>query len=128
MANYPVSLPSFDQQENGIDVVDAADVNTAYDEITAIATELGTGAKGSAASVSARIAAVESGVTSITGSAVTSSGNKTITVASDAHVSLTIAAKSGQTGNLLEAKNSSGTANTVINASGHIVSIDGGSA
>lgn len=144
-ASYPASAPTLPaQQVDGTSTVNAQDVNLVYDELTAVAATLGTtpATRSSAwsstsfntsttefSTVGARIKNVEDGVQVITGAAVTTAGNKTITVASDANIGLVLKAKSGQTGNLIEFRASgSDTPVTAIDPSGHIVAIDGGSA
>ncbi len=65
MADYPGSIVSFIQQVNCPDPVidefslDMADVNSAYNEIEAIETELGIDPAGSEATVAARLTAIE---------------------------------------------------------------------
>jgi len=144
VASYPVSAPVLPAtQVDGTSTVNAEDVNLVYDELAAVANTLGVApATRSAAwgsnsyntgtltfgTVGARIKNVEDGVQVITASALTTVGNKTVTVASDANVSLALKAKSGQTGNLFETRLSDNTLVTEINASGYIVAIDGGTA
>ena len=54
-ASYPSAIKSFTQQVDLSDVIDAADVNEAYDEIEAIQTELGTDPAGTATDVKTRL-------------------------------------------------------------------------
>jgi hypothetical protein len=144
VASYPVSAPVLPApQVDGDDTVNAEDVNLVYDELKAVAATVGLSpATRSAAwnsntydtvttafgTVGARIKNVEDGVQVITSSALTTAGSKTVTVTSNANVSLALKAKSGQTGNLFETRLSDNTLVTEINASGYIVAIDGGSA
>jgi hypothetical protein len=144
-ASYPTSAPVLPaEQVDGVDTVNAEDVNLVYDELKAVASTLGlTPATRSAAwssvsyntgttafgTVGARIKNVEDGVQTITSAAVTTAGAKTITVTSDANIGLVLKAKSGQTGNLMEFRASgSDTPVTAIGPSGLILAIDGGTA
>lgn len=58
---YPGAIDSFTTKVNGVDVPDADHVNDLQTAVVAIETELGTDPAGSAATVSARIAALEGG-------------------------------------------------------------------
>lgn len=144
-ASYPAGTPNLpEQQTDGVSTVNAGDVNPVYDELKAVTDTLGTNphkrssawssnsystASTDFATVGDRIKNVEDGVQVITGSAVTSAGNKTVTVVSDTHIGLTMKAKSGQTANLMEFRPSgSDTPSTAINSAGYIVVIDGGTA
>ena len=125
------------------DTVNAADVNTAYDELRAIQVELGTNpsdraigwasgtfstASQSFDTVSARIQNAETGVAAVTVAHVSKSGGSQILPAVASTVGLQIRAQTEQSANLLEIKNSSNTVTTSVNSSGYIVAIDGGSA
>lgn len=54
-ASYPGAIKSFTQQTDGVDIVAAADVNSAYDEIEAVETELGTDVAGSVTNLKTRL-------------------------------------------------------------------------
>ncbi len=56
MATYPAALITFTTKTNQVDLVDAAHINTAQDEIVAIQTELGTDPAGSATNLKTRLA------------------------------------------------------------------------
>lgn len=51
MAQYPGAIKSFSQRTDGVDTASAIDINTVYDEIEAIQTELGVNPAGSFATV-----------------------------------------------------------------------------
>ena len=74
MAQYPAAVPNFPTHQDGVSpadtnpaaVLSAAEVNSIQAELTAIATELGPDASGAAATVAARLTAIES--TALSGS------------------------------------------------------------
>ena len=150
-ASYPSSIKIWSINDAGFEypqdlrtVVYARHVVTIYDEVTAIQQQLGaggvtTGAVSSSlptysssttswASLRERLLNIESGVFQGVTNRVSTVGGSTITSAGDSTVSLTVRAKSGQTANLLELRNSSGTIVTSVGPSGFIATIDGGSA
>jgi hypothetical protein len=142
-ANYPGDpvffLPKVDLQ----DTVVAADVNSVYDEVTAIAnTALGTNPhiRNSAfpgswddattrtwTGVGSRLTNVENGTQLALSTLVSRNGGSTIRSAGN-ETSLRIRAQSGQTSNLLVVSNSSDTPMVTVTTAGQInaVSIDGG--
>lgn len=145
MAGYPDALPQtvLTPQTDGESTVNADDVNLAYLEINKVAnaigltpnvraTSMGAGtadvSSTTFASVKTRIENVENVAYTAGLNNLKTSGNQEIQVANNAHVSLSVRAKTDQTADLLTAKNSSGTANTRINSQGYIVNIDGGDA
>lgn len=144
VASYPGANPTLPlNQVNGVDIVDADDVNLIYDELKAVASTLGLNPQNRSAAwssnsystastnfstVGARIKNVEDGVQVITGKAVTTDGGRTILPAGTSTVNLGLKAQTSQTANLLEVRNSADTLVTAINAAGNIVTIDGGSA
>lgn len=89
MAVYPGLIKTFPTLVDGADSVLALHQNERGDEITAIETELGTNPKGSDASVSARLARLDSGLQSLQSSWIavsdtwTRTGNYTFTVSGD---------------------------------------------
>jgi len=126
-ARYPTQLPAFTPQIDGKDGVNAVDVNILYEEVDAIAAALGLNPKGDAASVSARIGAVESSATNY----VATAGGSIIAPAAASTRGLAIRAQTSQSANLFEITNN---ANNVtyfaVGSAGAITlpSIDGGSA
>jgi hypothetical protein len=145
MAGYPGELPQtvLDPQLDGESSVNADDVNLAYLEINKIASAIGvlptvratamsSGTPNVASTtftdVKTRIENVENVAFTAGLNNLKTSGNQEIQVANNAHVSLSIRAKTDQTADLFAAKNSGNTANTRINAAGFIVNIDGGDA
>lgn len=61
MAVYPAGIKTFVDQVDGVDTVDAADVNLLYAEVTAIETELGVDVAGTATTLAVRLATVIGG-------------------------------------------------------------------
>jgi hypothetical protein len=134
-ANYPSSVTTFTKKVDLLDLVVAADVNSVYDEVTAIETILGalpatsTGWSGSFDSSTTswttlrdRIQNIEFGTYTAFTDRVSKSGGTTITSSANGTVSLAIQAKSGQTADIFQAKNSSGTVITKVNSSGVLLS------
>lgn len=67
VAAYPAAIPQFTTKIDLQDIVFAAHINQLQLEVAAISTELGTLPKGTAASVKARVAAVEAALATVTG-------------------------------------------------------------
>jgi len=125
-ARYPGLQPNFSPQVDGQDGVNAQDVNTLYEEVLAITTELGVDPAGSAATVDARIGAIE---TSLAGNYVLTAGGSTVAPSSAATKGVTIRANASQTANLFEVTNNA--ANNIyfaVSSAGSLTipSIDGG--
>lgn len=131
-ANYPVSTKTWVPKVDNVDPVIASDVNTAYLEISAIETTLGTSPTTISSwsgtldqsttvwsSVAARIANIEKGLNTAYNDRVKSTGGSTIS-SSSTTVGLTISTSGS--GNLLVA------GNTTIDSNGNILVIDGGTA
>ena len=132
-AQYPASVKTFTNKVDNTDTVIASDVNLAYDEITALENTLGTTPATSSTwsgtfnttsatdwtTVGARLSNIEYGLKTAYTNRVNTAGGSTIASASTT-VGLTISTSG--TGDLLSA------GNTVINSSGNIVAIDGGTA
>jgi hypothetical protein len=132
-ASYPAAAKYFTNKVDNTDTVIASDVNLAYDEITAIETTLGTTPAVSSTwsgtfdstsaanwtTVSGRLENIEYGLKVAFDQRVRTTGGSTIASTSTT-VGLTISTSG--TGNLFAA------GNTVINSSGNIVTIDGGTA
>jgi hypothetical protein len=124
------------------DVVFAADVNDAYDEIVAIQTTVGAnpgspGTWGSAewsepvsfSTVAARIKNLENGAYFLQRRFVSNLGNSIIQPTTSSTKGLIIRAASSQTAALFEVQNSSGTSLGTITAAGVVaMTIDGGTA
>lgn len=134
-ASYPSSVKTFTKKRDLLDIVLAADINLVYDEVTAIETILGTNPATNAGwtsgafststlnwpSVRARLQNIEYGLYDAHIDRVKSSGGSIITTTDNAVVSLTVTAKSGQTADLFQAKNSGGTTVTKINSTGALL-------
>jgi voltage-gated potassium channel Kch len=143
MAQYPTRVAEFTQKVDLQSIVFAADINTAYDEIVATQSALGSeptngGVWGSGtfttgtqvwSNVSQRIKNIENGVFTLNNTAVRTTGASTIVPTTASTVGLAIRAQTSQTGNLLEFRDSSNTVVSRVTSSGAIVaSIDGGTA
>jgi hypothetical protein len=130
MATFPNNVfnSTSAEQTDGTSTVNAADVNIIYQELEAIETALGTNPSGEAASVKARIVAAEEATAVISANYVSKAGGSTIIPSGTSTVNLSVQAQTSQTANLLEFKDSSATARTVIRSDGYIQTIDGGTA
>ena len=142
-ANYPSSIKVWEPVVNLQDLVVAEDINTVYEEVEAMQRQLGVGAGGlttsgewgasgdfnstttSWGSLRTRIQNIENGVFFAT----SRRGGSVITPSGSAVVGLTIRAATGQTGNLVEVRNSSNQVVSSFNSSGNFIgTIDGGTA
>jgi hypothetical protein len=133
-AVYPSAIKTFNRRRDLLDIIQAVDINQTYDEITALQTTLGTFINSKPAAWSSgsfttpsswptfreRIENIEAGVFVAFNDRVRTSGGSTVTVTDNATVSLTIRAKSGQTADLLQLQNSSGTVVTRITSDGNL--------
>lgn len=143
MTEFPTRVKSWTARRDLLDLVVAADVNTIYDEVTAIEQELGAGGVktsptwGGSSFTSAttawnslkdRLANIENGVYTGINQRVDTAGGSTITSSTTSTVSLTVKARSSQTANLIEFKNSSNTVVSSVAPDGtlYAVAIDGG--
>ena len=145
-ANYPTYPVSFTQKQDLVNLVAAADVNSVYDEVTAIAGTLGADpnkrtpawnttnaflTSTTFASVDARINNVENGTFIVYQDYVSKSGGTIINPGTATNtVNLTLRAATSQSVNTFEVKDSSNTTVASISTSGLLraVLIDGGSA
>lgn len=142
-AQYPSQITSqLIKKVDLTDVVFAADVNDAYDEIVAIQTTVGAnpgnpGTWGSAewsepvsfATVASRIKNLENGTYFLQRRFVSNLGNSTIQPSSASIKGLVIRAASGQTAALFEIQNSAGSSLGTITSAGVVaMTIDGGTA
>jgi len=145
-ANYPTYPVSFTQKQDLVNLVAAADVNSVYDEVTAIAGTLGADpnkrtpawnttnaflTNTTFASVDARIDNVENGTFIVYQDYVSKSGGTIINPGTaTTTVNLTLRAATSQSVNTFEVKDSSNTTVASISTSGLLraVLIDGGSA
>jgi len=131
---YPASVVNFGpNKQNNVDIIDAADPNTLRVEVVAIETTLGatpsisTSPTASSSwyndgrdfsTVIARLANIEAGIVADTHSQyVKVAGGSTISPTAST-VGITITAASGQTADLMQWKNSSGTVMTRIGPDG----------
>lgn len=146
MANYPSYPVTFSTKQDLVSLVAAADVNSVYDEVVAIAGTLGADPNKRTSSwntannfttnttfttVDARIDNVENGTFIVHQDYVSKSGGTEIFPGTSTNkVNLTLKAAASQSVNTLEVKDSSNTIVASISASGLLraVLIDGGSA
>lgn len=150
-ASYPNNVKYWSVTDTGFEypqdlktVVYARHVVTIYDEVTAMQQQLGAGgvvtgvapssmaeytsATTSWSSLKARLLNIESGVYQGVTNRVSTAGGSTVTPSTTSTVGLKIKAATSQTANLFEVRNSGDTVVTAIGSSGHILTIDCGSA
>jgi hypothetical protein len=140
-AVYPGTIKTFTTKVNVADIVDASDPNTLQDEVVSIEATLGvnpststtpspTGSfnatSNSFASVSARLANIETGVVADTHSQYLRKSADTLNIITPAlatNKGLVIKAVASQSANLQEWQNSSGTAVSYVDPSGVITGL-----
>jgi hypothetical protein len=144
-ANYPGNTVSFTQKVDSISNVNAADVNLAYEEIQAIATELGLnpsdrtsgasntfdGTTSAFDTVKLRLDNIETGARVANTLLVSNVGGSTILASASGVKGLIIKAAASQSANLLEFQNNGSTTPvSYVTAAGNIYTptIDGGGA
>jgi hypothetical protein len=136
MTEYPARVKSWTARRDLQDLVVAADVNTIYDEVTAVEQNLGAGGVaisptwGSGnfdstttawSNLKDRLTNIEAGVYTAFTDRVDVGGGSTIQSLSNSTVGLTLRAKSGQTANLIEVRNSSNALVASVDVSGNLV-------
>lgn len=120
-AAYPTGTPNdFTTKVDGVTVIQAAHPNRLQEEVLAIENTIGLSPAGTHGTVKARIEATETAVSAINSSYVSKSGGSLIAPAVGT-VGLQIKAVSGQTHNLSEWQNDSGTPQAYITPSGGLV-------
>ena len=131
-AVYPGSVRSFTTKQNNVDVVDASHPNLIQEEVVAIQSTLGTNPATSStgsgiyvststafATVKARLDNIETGVVGdVHTQYAKNAGGSTILPGAVATKGLVIRAASGQTANLQEWQNSSGTVVSYVDSNG----------
>jgi hypothetical protein len=131
-ANYPLTQISFTQKVDLRDIVLASDINSVYDEVTAIGVTLGTlpaentGWQGGSFdqsttswnTVRERIQNIEYGLYTAFNDRVNKTGGTTITPLTNTVVNLTVQSKVGQTADIFQGKTSSGNTVTKIDKDG----------
>ena len=134
-AVYPGSVRVFTTKVNNIDIIDAAHPNVLQEELVAVQSTLGTDPQASLGltgsyvsvatdfgSVAARLDNIEKGITGDTHTQYAkTTGGSTITTSAAATVGLTISGVSGQTANLQEWKDSTGTVVAAIAPNGSLL-------
>lgn len=145
MANYPGNTVSFTPKVDAVSNVNAGDVNVLYDEVSAIAVELGlnpSDRSGSASNsfnssastfdtVKLRLDNIETGARVANNLLVSNVGGSTITPSASGVIGLIVKATSGQTANLAEFQTAgSSTPVSYVTSAGNIYTpvIDGGGA
>ncbi len=132
-ASYPASVKPFVTKVDFADTVLAEHVNSLQEEVTAIASNLGTLVKTGSGWVGTfdqittnwdtlkdRLANIEFGLADVYGDYVSVVGGSTITSSGTSVVGLTIKATTSQTANIATFKNSSNSEVSYVSASGHI--------
>jgi hypothetical protein len=130
-ASYPASVKSFSTKVDFSDTVLAEHVNSLQDEVNSIQANLGTLIKTGSGWVGEfdqvttawntlkdRIANIEYGLADVYGNYVSLSGGSTILSNGNSVVGLTVKAKSSQTANIVNFKNSSDSVVTYVDSSG----------
>lgn len=130
-ASYPTTVKSFTTKVDFTDTVLAAHVNNLQEEVVAVQSELGTDVAVGSGWVGAvdfattnwntlkdRLANIEYGLKDVYDDFVSLSGGSVITSTSNTTVSLTVKAKSGQTANLIEFKDSSNVVQSSVTSAG----------
>jgi hypothetical protein len=132
-ASYPTQVKPFLAKVDFSDTVLAEHVNSLQEEVTAIASNLGTSIRTNSGWVGEfdqvtitwdtlkdRLVNIEYGLGKIYGDFVSLSGGSVITSSGTSVVGLTVKAASSQTANIATFKNSSNSEVTYVSASGHI--------
>jgi hypothetical protein len=130
-ASYPASVKSFSTKVDFSDTVLAEHVNSLQEEVNSIQANLGTLIKTGSGWVGEfdqvttawntlkdRIANIEYGLADVYGNYVSLSGGSTILSNGNSVVGLTVKAKSSQTANIVDFKNSSDSVVTYVDSSG----------
>lgn len=144
MATYPGSIELFagkNPRTDNVDPVMAADVNLLYAEVSAIETAVGVspattpswsgdfdGTTTSWGTLTARVANLEKGVKAAIDGRVKTAGGSTIQPSATSVTGLVFRSITSQTANLLEIRDTANTLVTSVGPSGHIATIDGGTA
>lgn len=141
-ASYPISVKAFTPKVNVVDLIQAADPNSLFDEVTAIESVIGTTPSIATAATSSgwantatdyttlngRLANIEKGIVADTHTQyVKKSGGSSITLSTDV-IGLAIKGVVGQTTNLQEWQDSAGSVLAYVDAAGNFsaVNISGG--
>jgi hypothetical protein len=138
-ATYPAAVKSFTPKVNVVDLIQAADPNSLFDEVTAIESVIGTTPSVATAAtasgwantatdyttINARLANIEKGVIADTHTQyVKVAGGSTITASAAGVTGLIVQGASGQTANLMEWKNNAGTVMAKIDPAGNFTAIN----
>ena len=132
-AAYPASVKSFSTKVDFSDTVLAEHVNSLQEEVNSLQANIGTYIKTGSGwvgsfdqvtsswnSLKDRLANIEYGLGEVYNDYVSLSGGSTILSSANSTVGLTVKAKTSQTANIANFKNSSDSAVTYVDASGHI--------
>jgi hypothetical protein len=138
-ASYPNSVKAFTPKVNVVDLIQAADPNSLFDEVTAIESVIGTTPSIATAATSAgwantatdyttlngRLANIEKGIVADTHTQyVKIAGGSTITASGSSITGIIVKGAAGQSANLQEWQNSSGTVVAYVNASGNFSAVN----
>jgi len=139
-ASYPNNVKSFTPKVNVVDLIQAADPNSLFDEVTAIESVIGTTPSVATAATSSgwantatdyttlngRLANIEKGIVADTHTQyVKKVGGSEIIINSAAVVGLAITAATSQSADLMQWKNSSGTVVTRVGPDGILYAAGG---
>lgn len=139
-AIFPTAIKTFTKKIDNSDPVVAADVNSVYDEVSAVESALGVNPATTGSwlgtfstgttwgSVGARIQNIEYGLNEAYTNFTDKRGGSTITPSTTTVVGVKVKARSAQTANLQEWRNSSDTVVTAVGPDGWVLTIDGGTA
>ena len=132
-AAYPASVKSFSTKVDFSDTVLAEHVNSLQEEVNALQANIGTFIKTGSGwvgdfdqitsswdTLKDRLANIEYGLGDVYNDYVSLSGGSTILSTANSTVGLTVKAKTSQTANIANFKNSSDSVVTYVNSSGHI--------
>ena len=138
-ASYPNSVKTFTPKVNVVDLIQAADPNSLFDEVTAIESVIGTTPSVATAATTSgwantatdyitlngRLANIEKGIVADTHTQyVKIAGGSTITSSGTSVIGVVVKGASGQTANLQEWQDSSGTVVAYVDASGNFSAVN----
>lgn len=139
-ASYPNNVKSFTPKVNVVDLIQAADPNSLFDEVTAIESVIGTTpsiATAATASgwantatdyttINARLANIEKGIVADTHTQyVTNTGGSNIAISNSSVVGLSVQAANSQSADLMQWKDSGGTVVTRVGPDGILYAAGG---
>ena len=138
-ASYPSSVKAFTPKVNVVDLIQAADPNSLFDEVTAIESVIGTTPSIATAAttsgwantatdyttINGRLANIEKGIVADTHTQyVKIVGGSTITSSGNAVIGVIVKGAASQSANLQEWQTSSGTVVAYVDASGNFTAVN----